>query len=546
MDTLRVLGRDIPDIETSRSRFIQAANVRVDLSPKSRYVFLVRVGSVMLEARVGIKIVGLVGGSLLVGLLAAVLLLNRLSSTTEHYDHLLDHEIQQQDAARVMQLTFKKQVQAWKDVLLRGHDPAMLKKYRQEFVDQQTAVSTAGVALAKAVDDEETKRLINDFLSQHAALGEKYRAALAAFEQSNGVDFATADTMVKGQDRKPTDLCDSVVKVLSDRVERLKQQERTRTAAQQRLAGALLLVCFAIIGVISAYMIRGMNRELTAVAVELRHNAEQVSAAAAQVSASSQILSQGASAQAASLEETSASMEEMASMTRTNADNSQHAVRLMSEADTRVHDSRQALQAMVSSMAAIEDSSQQVARIIRTIDEIAFQTNILALNAAVEAARAGEAGLGFAVVADEVRNLAQRAAQAAKDTTSLIEESLARAHAGSATVDQVSASIDGLTQSVVRVKGLIGEVSSASRQQAQGIDQVNQALTQMEQATQTTAATAEEGAAASEELHAQSDAAMRAVHRLERLVAGASRAPARSPWGQAPTVANPATLFTKV
>ncbi len=489
--------------------------------------------------RIGIKIVALVGGSLILGLLAAVLLLNRLSSTTAGYDHLLDHEIEQQDAARVMQLTFKKQVQAWKDILLRGHDPAMLKKYRQEFADQQTAVGTAGVALAQAVDDDETRRLITEFLSQHAMLGQKYGAALAGFEQSNGVDFSAADTMVKGQDRTPTDLCDAIVKALSQRVARLQQQERTHTITQQRLAGAALLVCFVLIGVFSGVTIRGMNRELSAVAAELRHNAEQVSAAASQVSASSQTLSQGASAQAASLEETSASMEEMASMTRTNADTAHSAAQLMTEADTRVHDSRQALQGMVSSMSAIEDSSQQVARIIRTIDEIAFQTNILALNAAVEAARAGEAGLGFAVVADEVRNLAQRSAQAAKDTASLIEESLARAHAGSTQVRQVSASIDGLTQSVVRVKGLIDDVSSASRQQAQGIDQVNQTITHMEQATQTTAATAEESAAASEELNAQADAAMHAVHRLERLVGGgASRAPARSLWERAPAVAS--------
>ena len=169
-------------------------------------------------------------------------------------------------------------------------------------------------------------------------------------------------------------------------------------------------------------------------------------------------------------------------------------------------------------MASIQESSQQVAKIIKTIDEIAFQTNILALNAAVEAARAGKAGMGFAVVADEVRNLAQRSAQAARDTASLIEASIIKAQAGNQKVEQVAASISGITSSVVKVKGLVDEVSLASQQQTQGIDQVSQAMAKMERVTQKTAATAEEGAAASEELSAQAENAMGVVARLQALV----------------------------
>jgi methyl-accepting chemotaxis protein/methyl-accepting chemotaxis protein-1 (serine sensor receptor) len=236
------------------------------------------------------------------------------------------------------------------------------------------------------------------------------------------------------------------------------------------------------------------------------------------VSTSAQSLSQGATTQAASLEETSASMEEMASMTRQNAENSQNAAALMSDVDSQVRASNETLAEMVTSMAAIQDSSQQVGRIIKTIDEIAFQTNILALNAAVEAARAGEAGMGFAVVADEVRSLAQRSAQAARDTASLIEASITKTQDGSARVEQVAHAINAITSSVGQVKGLVDEVSLASRQQSQGIDQVAQAIAQMEKVTQTTAATSEESAAASEELSASADTAMEIVQQLERLV----------------------------
>ncbi len=230
---------------------------------------------------------------------------------------------------------------------------------------------------------------------------------------------------------------------------------------------------------------------------------------------SAQSLSRGASEQAASLEETSASMEEMASMTRRNAENSESAAKLMGDADRMVERSNEALAEMVGSMKSISDASTRVAKIIKTIDEIAFQTNILALNAAVEAARAGEAGMGFAVVADEVRNLAQRSAQAAKDTAGLIEESVAKSSEGTAKVAVVAEAIGSITGAVAKARGLVDEVSVASRQQAQGIDQVTQAIAQMEKVTQGTAATAEESAAASEELSAQADTALGIVGSLE-------------------------------
>jgi methyl-accepting chemotaxis protein/methyl-accepting chemotaxis protein-1 (serine sensor receptor) len=217
-------------------------------------------------------------------------------------------------------------------------------------------------------------------------------------------------------------------------------------------------------------------------------------------------------------------MEQMAAMTRRNADNSQQAAHVMAEVDAIVAQSNAALTSMVSSMTAIEDSSHRVGKIIKTIDEIAFQTKILALNAAVEAARAGEAGMGFAVVADEVRNLAQRSAQAAKDTASLVEASLETSGDGARNVALVAQSIQAITAGVTRVKGLVEEVSTASHEQSQGILQVSHAVARMERVTHSTAATAEENAAASEELSAQAEVAMSIVHQLQTMVGVGRRA----------------------
>jgi hypothetical protein len=300
----------------------------------------------------------------------------------------------------------------------------------------------------------------------------------------------------------------------------IDHQLAATTSMLTRIGGAAvlgLLVAALGIGWFARRSIEGPIRRAVAALME---SASQTSDASRQVASSSQSLSQGSTEQAASLEETSASMEEMASMTRRNAENSQSAAAMMAETERQVQGVNSALGGMVSSMQSITDSSNKVSKIIKTIDEIAFQTNILALNAAVEAARAGEAGLGFAVVADEVRALAQRSAQAAHDTTTLIAEAIQNSNDGQKKVQQVAGAIEAITVTTGKMKGLIDEVSTASQQQSQGIGQVSQAISQMEQVTQNTAARAEESAAASEELSAQAEASMAVVSRLASLIGG--------------------------
>ncbi|MFN8061854.1 MAG: methyl-accepting chemotaxis protein [Vicinamibacterales bacterium] len=297
------------------------------------------------------------------------------------------------------------------------------------------------------------------------------------------------------------------------------------TASAVKTGGLLLVGLCAVGGALFFFLVPMiLNRDVVSpiakIVASLSEGANEVSAVAQQVATTSQALAKGATEQAASLEETAASMEEMASMTRQNADNSHQVASLMSEVDSHVEESNRALNQMQTSMASIQDSSGKISKIIKTIDEIAFQTNILALNAAVEAARAGEAGMGFAVVADEVRNLAQRSAQAAKDTTGLIEEATRNASQGMTKLREVSEAFTNITDSVGRVKGIVTQVSEATRQQSQGIDQVSQAVAQMESVTQATAASAEESAAASEELSAQTEVSKELVEGLRVLVVG--------------------------
>ena len=322
-------------------------------------------------------------------------------------------------------------------------------------------------------------------------------------------------------------------------------QDIVRFAGQTELALVWGFAALVLAGIGIAYVIvRGTTRVLQAASGELAQGAQQVASASQQVASAAQQLSQGATEQAASLEETSASMEEMASMTRQNAENAQQAATLMAEVDRKVQSSDVVLTDMVTSMTSIQDSSTKVSKIIKTIDEIAFQTNILALNAAVEAARAGEAGMGFAVVADEVRTLAQRSAQAARDTAGLLEESSTKAAQGTTKVNEVVSAIAAITGTVTTVKGLVDEVSVASRQQAQGIEQVSQAIAQMEKVTQSTAATAEESAAASEELSAQAESSLLVVARLQALAHAQKKArpaaPSRYASPSSPRVVAPA------
>jgi methyl-accepting chemotaxis protein len=303
-----------------------------------------------------------------------------------------------------------------------------------------------------------------------------------------------------------------------------------RTASQALWLGAVLTVA-GLLGStgLSVAIVRSLNRTLRGAVSTLGSGSGQIAAAASQVSAGSQTLAQGASEQAASLEEISSSLEELASTTRQNAG---HAAEARTDADTaRAAAERGAgeMRKMEQAMGEIRQSSIEVSKIIKTIDEIAFQTNILALNAAVEAARAGEAGAGFAVVADEVRSLAQRCAQAASETTTKISAATERSEQGVRLSASVAASLGEILEKSRDVDRLVAALATAAAEQSAGLAQVNQAVAQLDKVTQSNAASAEESASAAEELTAQSAELHGAADALAALVGVTASAEAAAP-----------------
>jgi len=291
---------------------------------------------------------------------------------------------------------------------------------------------------------------------------------------------------------------------------------------------SLWLSVFTIVAgtVVAWFLARRITARISGIVGELTISSAAVGNASTQVAESGHGLAEGAKSQAASLEETSASLEEIAGMAKRNSEGAQRAKLLAAETRAAVDTGATEVAAMSSAMEQIKASSDDISKIIKTIDEIAFQTNILALNAAVEAARAGEAGMGFAVVAEEVRRLAQRSAQSARETAEKIEDSVTKSRHGARICTQVASRLQEIAVKTRAVDEVVGEIAGASQEQTTGIAHVNEAVSAMDRVVQATAAQAADGASVASELTGQSDAMRDCVVRLDRVVGGVHAAAA--------------------
>ena len=448
-------------------------------------------------------------------------------------------------------VSFKTQVQEWKDTLLRGKDPEKLDKHWGAFAKQEQAVEDKAKALLSTLPAGESRTLVEQFSAAHVKMGVDYRKGFDAFKAAS-FEPGAGDTAVAGMDREPARLLGEACKKIAAESASVSAGAAAQAHRASLVSIVLMLVAGAAGILVGVWFSRRITRpvdyavgvaeaiaagDLTSqvrvagndeiaqlmkalgamqdslghVVGDVRSNSESVATASSQISQGANDLSARTEEQASALQQAAASMDQLGSTVRQNAENALSANQLALGASTVARKGGDVVGEVVETMKGINESSRRIVDIIGVIDGIAFQTNILALNAAVEAARAGEQGRGFAVVASEVRSLAQRSAEAAKEIKSLISASVTRVQHGTQLVDRAGETMTEIVNSIARVTDIMGEISAASTEQSTGVSQIGEAISQMDQATQQNAALVEESAAAAESLKDQAQQLVQAV-----------------------------------
>ena len=485
-----------------------------------------------------------IGKKLFLGIGALVLLtfslgltaLVSINSVNDHLHDIVDSTIKKQSLAHNMDSDIAELTGITRGLVIRGmvKDDAAQQTNIQQFSTIMQELQNLITTLSGMKITPETTQALADMKQALEVIRPAKDAILESFKAGDVTGaLSNLDEVVRPAQKR----LDTGIQTILRMQETLLVTDREAAesaASTSRWITAVLLILTLLAGTIVIFVVRQINRLLRSSILELAESSEQIAAAATQVSSSSQSLAQGSSEQAATIEETSSVSVEINSMAQRNTENSKQTAGIVTASAAGFQKANKSLSEMVVAMEGISTSSQKISKIIKVIDEIAFQTNILALNAAVEAARAGEAGMGFAVVADEVRSLAQRCAQAAKDTADLIEDSIQKSDSGMIKVDQVAVSIQEITTQSAQIKTLVDEINLGSIEQSRGIDQISTSIGQMEQVTQSSAANAQETAAAAQQLSGQAKTMKDIVARLRSMVQSESHSQASHPAALAP------------
>src|SRR5574340_277004 len=460
------------------------------------------------------------GAALVLTMAVAFVALQSIGALGDSIHRLIHVEMKTQFLAGEVKNAVSDAISLERGIMVRAFmkDHATIQKYNGQFRETLVQYGKYLSEIAPMLDSEEARRMCEKLQTTQAGLTQNHEELLRLVDsgQTEAANKLFAERLIP-MEAEAGETADRLMRAEGESTATVAKSTEA-SVAQSRWVTILMLGLSLLVAVVVVYIVRRINKDLRLAVSELSEGAVQTASAAMQVSSSSQSLAQGSSEQAASLEETSASSEEINSMARKNSENSRSAAELVTQSQQKFMEANRSLEHIVTAMGEINTQSDRISKIIKVIDEIAFQTNILALNAAVEAARAGEAGMGFAVVADEVRNLAQRCAQAAKDTAGLIEESITKSNEGSERLNLVATAVRSITESSDKVKTLVDDVKLGSGEQALRIEEVAKAINHMERLTQTTAAEAEENASAGQQLSAQSETLREVVERLQELV----------------------------